>query len=492
MGQLTVNYYGASSALQHCTVDTANRLVTASWATVTARNSVFATIATNSSGTVSFSGSQYNGFYQSTGFGTAQFGVLVSPFQAVGAGGRYLAAGSSLRNAGATAGIDTGLLNDLKQLTTYAPLVLTQAVTTATVLAPQAPRDTGTPDLGYHYPSVDYAVSGVGVKAGLNLTNGVVVMTFGNVGFELRDHGQLVSAGRVGQPNRLTRYYHVQEGPVNWGGGTVSSMVTLRSWHSGVAPPGIELRFTELEGGAGSGRHLYSDTTSSRLSGLTMRDTGVWGGEMMVAGPSGSALGLNNNLFERVTFFFQGGATLGLYNNLFRHGSVYAANTGSGNWVVRDNAFDRATIVDVGTSVGGAYNAYIGMGTNRFYPTNANDRPLTSFVYASGPLGEYYHSSTNLLNAGSRGAHLAGLYHHTVLTSQVKEGTTQVDIGYHYVATLPGTAIPQDTDGDGIPDYLEDRNGNGVHDPGAGETNWQQSENGTTGVPGLQVFPPLE
>ena len=28
-----------------------------------------------------------------------------------------------------------------------------------------------------------------------------------------------------------------------------------------------------------------------------------------------------------------------------------------------------------------------------------------------------------------------------------------------------------DTDGDGIPDYLEDRNGNGT--PDTGETNWQ-------------------
>ena len=31
--------------------------------------------------------------------------------------------------------------------------------------------------------------------------------------------------------------------------------------------------------------------------------------------------------------------------------------------------------------------------------------------------------------------------------------------------------LPFDYDGDGIPDYLEDRNGNGVTD--TGETNWQ-------------------
>ena len=49
---------------------------------------------------------------------------------------------------------------------------------------------------------------------------------------------------------------------------------------------------------------------------------------------------------------------------------------------------------------------------------------------------------------------------------------------------------PLDYDGDGLWDYFEDRNGNGSAD--SGETNWQSSENGTTGVPGLQVFNVLE
>jgi hypothetical protein len=47
-----------------------------------------------------------------------------------------------------------------------------------------------------------------------------------------------------------------------------------------------------------------------------------------------------------------------------------------------------------------------------------------------------------------------------------------------------------DTDGDGLPDYFEDRDGDGTVD--TGETDWQQSENGTTGSTGLRVFTPLE
>jgi len=98
---------------------------------------------------------------------------------------------------------------------------------------------------------------------------------------------------------------------------------------------------------------------------------------------------------------------------------------------------------------------------------------------------------TNLLNAGSTWATNVGLYHFTTTTNQVKEAGTKVDIGAHFVALNPqlSTLNPLDTDGDGLPDYLEDYNGNGAVD--SGEINWQSSANGTTGVPGLQVFTPL-
>jgi len=55
---------------------------------------------------------------------------------------------------------------------------------------------------------------------------------------------------------------------------------------------------------------------------------------------------------------------------------------------------------------------------------------------------------------------------------QTKEAGTTVDIGCHYVA-LDGNSNPLDYDGDGLPDYFEDRNGNGVSD--TGETNWQDA-----------------
>ena len=91
-----------------------------------------------------------------------------------------------------------------------------------------------------------------------------------------------------------------------------------------------------------------------------------------------------------------------------------------------------------------------------------------------------------MIGAGSQTSSQAGLSHYTVRADNVKDSGT-VAIGYHYVATASGQ--PTDSDGDGIPDYIEDRNGNGGA-PDAGETDWNvyNSPNGLAAIPDLQVF----
>jgi hypothetical protein len=63
-------------------------------------------------------------------------------------------------------------------------------------------------------------------------------------------------------------------------------------------------------------------------------------------------------------------------------------------------------------------------------------------------------------------------------------------LGQPEIAALHSLQL-SDWDGDGIADYLEDRNGNGSYESGLGETDWTTGSSGITGSVGLQVFTPL-
>jgi hypothetical protein len=87
-------------------------------------------------------------------------------FQTIGSGAHYLAADSPYRNAGTT-NLNAGLAADLKRLTTYPPIALSNLTLNSSLTwGPQAARDTDVPDLGYHYTPMDYAVDYVAVGVG--------------------------------------------------------------------------------------------------------------------------------------------------------------------------------------------------------------------------------------------------------------------------------------------------------------------------------------
>lgn len=492
---ISINNGGGTMRVSHVTVDTATRLITSSVGAATTRftNSVFANIPTLSSGTVNNSG-DYNGFYNGISFGSSQFSSASSPFQAVGAGYYYLAAGSLFRNVGRT-NLPTGLVADLKKRTTYPPVVLTNTITIATVLSPQATCDTDTPDLGYHYDPIDYAVNTLMVtNTTLVLTNGVVLAAFGNNGLWLTDGSYLYSQGTPQRHNHLTRHANVQEQPINWGSATLGNTVTVNPYNYGVTPPTAEFRLTDFDGLPGFGYHSYMTSNNWVFTKLTMQDCSLNSGTLVGSGYNSSILSFTNNLFERVYTWFQFSPQINYYNNLYRYGSLDAINGGASTWTIKDNAFDSALLAQSGTLVH-SNNAYIAMGSNRFTPTNATDKVMTNFLYVTGPLGAYYHNTNALVNIGSRNATNAALFHYTTTTNivsgwQVKETNSIVDIGFHYVA-VDSAGIPIDTDGDLRPDYLEDRNGdgNGANDP----TSWQSSDSGLGGgAAGLQVFTPLK
>ncbi|MDR3574278.1 MAG: hypothetical protein P4L50_10470, partial [Anaerolineaceae bacterium] len=192
---------------------------------------------------------------------------------------------------------------------------------------------------------------------------------------------------------------------------------------------------------------------------------------------------------------------LELHNCTVREGHMFASHLGGSIWPVRmeNCAFDNVNFTQIAGDTGDTdptmahydYNAFA-TGQPRLPLAGAHDVIVTNFNWQTSWLGNFYlPPSSALINAGSITADQVGLYHFTTQTSQLKETNSIVDIGYHYVAT-DAYGYPIDTDGDGIPDYLEDSNGNGIFDAGdLGD--WLISRfNGLSRTNGLQVFTPLK
>jgi len=159
------------------------------------------------------------------------------------------------------------------------------------------------------------------------------------------------------------------------------------------------------------------------------------------------------------------------------------------NWAFTDNIFDYIWGFQF-ANIANHHNAYVRMNGSRLLPhapTNT-DPDLATLSYESGPLGQFYlpTSATALFDKGSRTAAAAGLYHFTSITLNVKEGNEppnpkQVNIGPHYLALVNGS--PADSDSDGIADFIEDRNGNGMAE--TTESSWTTANTGSLAI----VFP---
>jgi hypothetical protein len=431
----------------------------------------------------------------SSGFTTTSSHTLVSDagvFQTVGGGAHYLADNSPYRNTGSTS-ISTNLTKSVfRYSTTYPPLLLATTIGVNTTLAPQAQRDLDAPDEGYHYPAIDWTASNVTVSATLTLTNGAAIGYCGVTGFTLNNNSRLVSEGAPTSLNRLVRYNTVQEQPVDWG----ATGATMQLFKAAATVPQLNLRFTEvahLAYSPGSGRATFLSLTGSAApTDTTLADCEFYSSAWSVSDSSlGAVAGYTNNIFHRcsVTLYQLSGYNMvfRLYNNLFRYGSLSLLFDNT-LWTAKDNLFDNCAPYVPGTvAVNNSNNGYI----NATPMTGAvNTYTITAPDYQTGVLGRWYYPITGvqlatLVDHGSRSAANAGLYHHTTRVDHSKEAGTTVDIGHHYVAIDANGAI--DTDGDGIPDYLEDRNGNGIAD--TGESSWTSAINNSGG---LNVYTPLQ
>jgi hypothetical protein len=402
-------------------------------------------------------------------------GVVINPsgtiFQTAGAGSYYLATRSPYRNAG-TLNINPALLADLRQKTTQAPQWYSDAWIDGSwpgTWGPTVARDTNAlnVDLGYHYDPLDFYFDGYNIffSGTVTLTNGVAV-GFGGP-FLIEPGASLISQGKANQLNRLVQCRTVQEEAINW-----ASDPTLAS-DSVYCSSTVNCRFTDFSRLAGPGGHVSDDYKGGVWD---FRDCGFHGTQVSFAG-QGCALnvGLTNCLFERTKLYADGSnVTLSAYNNLFDQGDVWLISSNAGNaFTFRDNFFycNNLTNWIVSGVLTNDHNGYV---TN-YNLLSANEPgavivTTVPFPFQSSWLGHYYQPTNSpLINEGSTTADQLGLYHYTVTTNQVVEGFSPVSIGYHYVA-VDGNGNPLDSNGDGIPDYIEDANGNGVVGPG--ETPW--------------------
>ena len=423
---------GGVGHLEHLTVDTANYFNgSSSYLTVNVTNSLLVNVT--SPGTSSGTGN-------ATDTGAA--------FQTVGAGSHYLANGSPHRNAG-TGNIGYQLQSDFRNFTTYPPLVVSGPVTANTTWGPQAARDaSGTPDRGYHYPALDYAVGSVTVSnCVVTVQPGTAIGQFGQPSLLLENSAQMVAQGTADQMIQFVPYTMIQEQPLDWGNGLAPVLIygPIHPLVIDPPPPSLTVRFARFSQPGGIGWSIYSQTAWFAFTLVRVQDCqflntwnqfwGNWGVP--------NTVNLKNNLFQRSPNSFVGCQTLNVYNNLFWGGSNYFLSHQVGLWTIRDNAFHNTAMTDysaAGDYVVNDHNGYLGIGQGQLTNSRGGDVITNTFTYAAGPYGPWYRASTSLVDKGSRSAGDAGLYHDTTQASQTQETNSTVDIGFHYVAAVPAEA----------------------------------------------------
>jgi hypothetical protein len=447
-----------------------------------ATNCIFANVTNLTIGSIALSGGT-NGFYISSTFGSVVTNSAY-PFQSVGAGSYYLTDSCNFLNAGTT-NISATLLASLRQKTTWSPLVFSNATLSAdTNFGPVAARDTAvSPSLGYHYEPVDYAFGGVTANANVTFTPGTAVgwfrtssgWTHAGHGIHIGDTKTLLFDGHVDHPDFWIRCSVVQEGGTGkwdggYGPGGITGWTTLPNINQA---PVLQAHFTKFSVAASDSTHFRDDNGYLLVNAFACEFSG--GG----LGGYVDAVQFTNCLLDRVNWWLEGGrpeTALTSENCTMHGGNVYINRWNDGvngqtPVAIQDTSFDNTTFnthdpyADNTNLTHCDFNAFQ-QGAPRLYPQGSHDVLVTNFNWQTSWLGNYYLPTNSLLiNTGIVTSDLMGLFHYTTQTNQTKEAKTQVDIGYHYVA-LDANGNPIDSDGDGIPDYFADKNGNGILDFG--------------------------
>jgi len=398
-------------------------------------------------------------------------------FNSRGSGIHYLPSGSPHRGS-ANTNIPAWLARDLRARTTTAPNVVSN-VTLATniALVPQVPRGGPIPDVGFSYAPLDVIYgNNVLTNATLSLYAGAVLGTFtaasNTHGLALGPGAKVTAVGDPLNPVRIVRYNTVQEqANTNLMSIYPGAQLKLAATNAAV-PPSASFRFTEWSVPGFEPHHL-DERSSNTLASLTFRDCEFTGGML---DSTAAQLAFTNCLFNRVDSWPIEATTITncWYNNTFYGGSLVFNNTHGGPWEAFNNLFYNTS--NLWTDAGGlvqGWNAYL-PGAPIINYTDTNNSIITNIVFQTGLCGDFYLTNGSpLIDRGTNYATNFGLFWYATTVDQRPETNTLTDIGFHRVAldSTNVTAQPLDTDTggpDGVANYIEDADGDGVQD--AGET----------------------
>ena len=386
-----------------------------------------------------------NGFYQSSYFGSNPLVIEQSPFVSVVRGTHYLDAATGWTVAGDPNVIPDTLLPQLQELSTYPPAVFEDRQ--QDVLTPQVPRDTGASALGYHYDPLDYYLGGSTVT---NSTLTVQARTaIGWYGCLTLEDSTMTFQGAALSNCWMVQNTVSQEQP--WGVGATTAINLSPSYASSQ----LDASFTKWSALGGAGFHFSACGDSP----VSVRHSEFYAGTISNSYSGSASLVLTNCLFDRTSVYIE--EVPFLLQNCTVNGGSYTLDRGSNplQWTVEDSAFQGATF-SINDSLDPQdrysctlfdYNVFDNdpntNGLGFLFGLGSSNRVASALTWESGRLGSYYlPSDSPLIDAGSTAASQVGLYHFTTQLSQVEEGTSRVDIGYHYVAVgIPPQIVTQPT-----------------------------------------------
>lgn len=415
-------------------------------------------------------------------------------FSKAGLGEHYLS-DSRAQNVGQY-DIDGRLWSEFQNHTTQPPILLSGIVKGGSRFGPRTDIRSDPLVPGYHYPRVDYLVDDLDFDAGehriLPGTRLAVATSrwFMDNGFLKppmilwgKDCSVTIGGSKFNEAV-LLRDSAIHEKPDTYRDFEISGMAGLTQDEGGLTPK-IALNGVKMLDYYGSSPLLGSEWTRLVLSFSATESEfyGVNFGILMCNAWSAS-FQIDRSVLQGCRLFAmdasQADYTLSFKarNNAFKRTDLLFSPLADNLWELADNIIEECRLVGHGLQQGVPnsqpfpgqhHNAWLNT-TDRWTPAQSSDQALASLTWNAGPLGNFYLPQDNegLIGKGSKTFAQAGLAHYTSNGGQQTpfrlNAAPAVDIGPCFPVVDSFTGKQTDTDGDGIPDNAEDRNGDGIVD----------------------------